>query len=365
MKKFIAASFVFATSFLSIETRAEERAVVTDNRVNIRGQAKLYSEVITQLKAGDEVTILEEISTPDAKAGEPTNWAKIKLPPNTTVWVFAPLIKEGTVSGSRLNLRAGPGENYSVLGRINRGAQVTEIRTVEEWMEIEPPSEAYAFIDRKYLKPVEGGQLASAEDNNASATAENPSTAPATDSENATAAPAETTQKQPSATPEPETTTLEPSTVGSEPPAVARAQDVPATEQDSPAKAAGIAAIPPSSTLPLPRQAPQRSAGAVPDLSLHLPQTAPEPPAQKVEQPRRIVRREGIVKGTFSIQAPTYFELENPTTGKTVNYLHAEKSGLNLKQYKKLRVVITGEEFIDPRWPKTPVIEIETLEPAQ
>lgn len=77
---------------------------------------------------------------------------------------------------------------------------------------------------------------------------------------------------------------------------------------------------------------------------------------------RRIVRREGLVRSTISIQAPTYYELLSPATRKTVNYLHTERLGLDLKSYRGQRIVVTGEEAIDPRWPRTPVIEVETLE---
>ena len=33
-----------------------------------------------------------------------------------------------------------------------------------------------------------------------------------------------------------------------------------------------------------------------------------------------------------------------------------------LKAFKGRRVVVTGEELIDPRWPKTPVLAVETIE---
>ena len=45
------------------------------------------------------------------------------------------VVKDGVVVPNRLNLRAGPGENYSVLGRLEKGAAVKSIRTIEEWME--------------------------------------------------------------------------------------------------------------------------------------------------------------------------------------------------------------------------------------
>ena len=74
------------------------------------------------------------------------------------------------------------------------------------------------------------------------------------------------------------------------------------------------------------------------------------------------MRREGVVRGTKSIQAPTYFELVSPETRKTINYLYSDDPGLKLKDFKGKKIVVTGEEGIDPRWPQTPLIEVQTLD---
>lgn len=71
--------------------RAAETATVTEHKINVRGQPALVGEVITQLQKGDTVTVLENVKVEKPKAGEPTNWAKIKLPANTPVWVFSTL----------------------------------------------------------------------------------------------------------------------------------------------------------------------------------------------------------------------------------------------------------------------------------
>jgi len=79
---------------------------------------------------------------------------------------------------------------------------------------------------------------------------------------------------------------------------------------------------------------------------------------------KRIVRREGSVRSTkFNIQAPTYFELVGER-GKILNYINGEKGGFKLKDYKGLRVIVTGEESLDPRYPERPVIELETIDIA-
>ena len=78
------------------------------------------------------------------------------------------------------------------------------------------------------------------------------------------------------------------------------------------------------------------------------------------EDVKRIVTREGFIKRSVSIQAPTYFALENLSNGKTINYLFS--TNLVLKDLEGKRVVVTGEEMLDERWPTVPVITIDKLE---
>jgi hypothetical protein len=75
-----------------------------------------------------------------------------------------------------------------------------------------------------------------------------------------------------------------------------------------------------------------------------------------------VVLREGLVRGTVSIQAPTRFALISPETGRTINYLHTTSPDLDLSRYKGLHIVVTGEEGLDERWKNTPVITIQRIQ---
>ena len=122
--------------------------------INARGQAGLKGEVVAHLKKGDAVTILGQINLDKHKAGEPAQWAKIALPSSTHAWVKSSYIDatSKTVLPKKLNLRGGPGENYSVLGVIERGTTVNEITTKGDWTQIDPPANSYAFVAAMYLK---------------------------------------------------------------------------------------------------------------------------------------------------------------------------------------------------------------------
>lgn len=98
----------------------QETGTVLEDRLNVRGQPSLAGEVITQLKKGETVSVLEEIAASKPKPGEPAKWLRIQMPANTPVWVSAAYIDAATktTKPNRLNVRAGPGENFSVVARL-------------------------------------------------------------------------------------------------------------------------------------------------------------------------------------------------------------------------------------------------------
>ena len=136
-------------------------ASVAVSNVNVRAQAGLKGEFITHLFKNDSVTVLEQINLARHAADEPSQWAKISYPTNAHVWVSAKYIDtNGIVTSKKLNLRAGPGENYSVVGMLERGEAVSQVEVKGDWMKIEPPTNAYAFVAAMYLNQESSGNLA-------------------------------------------------------------------------------------------------------------------------------------------------------------------------------------------------------------
>jgi uncharacterized protein YgiM (DUF1202 family) len=290
-------------------------AVVVASHVNVRAQARLQSEVIGHLTRGQAVTVVEEIVRNNSAPDEPSAWAKITLPAGTHVWVNSTYIDPAnkTVKATRLNLRAGPGENYSVLGRLTRGATVTDLGAKGDWMEIEPPAGAFAFVAAQFLKQEEAN----------------------------TATPAAAALVPPAV-----------QTAASAPPPPA-ATEPPAIETPAPAPLAATAPEPP---------APANTAPAVP-LPAPAPAPAPAPETTPEEPPPpRIVSHEGIVRGMTSIQAPSAFELVSPDNGKTIDYLYTTAKDLDLRRYKGLHIIVTGQEGLDERWGHTPILTIQRIE---
>lgn len=274
------------------------------SRVMVRGRAGLRGEIIGRMTNGEPVTVIEEVDLKHSGPNEPSAWAKIELPAKVHPWVHGSYVDPAskTVTANTLNVRGGPGENYSVLGTLRKGDPVQEVGSKGVWIQIEAPTNAYAFMAAPYLIQ------------------ETPALAMATP---------ETTTKPAEPTPTPETVANEP--------AVASA---PTNAPAVPEVAAGTNEVAAATTSEETQETP----------------AVPEPP------PPRIVQREGYVRSTFSIQAPTPFELISPDTHKIINYLYTTSTNLDLSRYKGLHIIVTGEEGLDERWRNTPVILIRRIQ---
>ena len=277
-------------------------ATITGDNVNVRGKASFVGEIIARLNKGDAVKVIEQVIREKPRADEPSQWAKIGYPTNAHVWVHATYIDASNkvVLPKRLNVRAGPGENYSIVGLIQQGAPVKEFSVKGNWLEIEAPAEAYAFVAARYLK-----------------------------------------QEGPEATVPPVVSIAPP--VADPPTTAAVTEPPPVAPPDTNVVAATTPAEPPGIT-------------PAPD-----PITAPPPPAEE-PLPPRVVSHEGVVKDTVSIQAPTAFALVSPDTGRTINYLYTTSTNLNLTLYRGRHIIVTGEEGLDKRWKSTPVITIQRIQ---
>lgn len=251
------------------------QAEVTVSNLVVRGQAGLKGETVSHLSKGDAVTVLDQINLDKPAAGEPAQWVKITLPSTVHVWVNAKFVDAASkaVSAKKLNLRAGPGENFSVVGVIEKGTPVSELETKGDWIKIDAPTNAYAFVAAMYLKQEAAAPAIAA-------------TAPVEP------APAPT----PTPVPEAQPIVTTPAPVSAPTPAPA-----------------------PEVTAPAPAPAPE---AATEDTN------APAAP--------RIVSHEGVIRHVGSIIAPTEYELYNSSTDKNIDYLYPTLGTLDLGDRKSV-----------------------------
>jgi uncharacterized protein YgiM (DUF1202 family) len=386
-----------------------ETGTVKGNNVNVRGQATVQSEVVTQFKKGENVTIVDKVPASRRGPKEPASFYRIALPSGTPVWVSANFVKDGVVSATRLNVRSGPGQKFSVLGRIAKGTQINELRRVDEWLEIATAPGVHGFV-ASFLIDAEG--FGSTPSTTAGLASVEPPSVPIHDLPETPLPTAPTTIN----VPEPEPIF------------------VPDIEPVAPAPIAPGAPVAPISQLQFstistpttaPYYAPPTGADTVsttvgdsgsptiaPDPSLVLSEEAARPAEEEVQirvetepqqrstvlgrwwqrvtskrkkQPEpavqaaedrfqeatplpdegpvtpRVITREGIVVRSLNIQAPTDYGLKEIYTGKLINYLWAADDAIPWKKLTGRTVVVTGEEAIDRRWRSIPVLKIDKL----
>ncbi len=281
-------------------------AVARQNNINVRGRAAINSEIVTHLQKGETVLALEEVILKKPHANEPAKWYRIVLPTNAPAWVHADYINptNKTVRPKRLNVRGGPGENYSVLARLDQGAEVKVVEEKGRWLKIEVPTNACGFVAAHLMLKQAAPMAVVAQ---------------------ATPPPAITNVA------EIKTNEVAVAT----PPTTAAATNVVAAETNTPATT---------------------NTGMV-----LVTATPPDAAATPPELVKRVVTREGMLKGTFSIQAPTYLELRSLDNNRVINYVWSPTTNIVLKPYKGKKVIVTGEELLDERWPNTPVINVDEI----
>ncbi|MBI5800344.1 MAG: SH3 domain-containing protein [Verrucomicrobia bacterium] len=380
---------------------AADEAVVKAARINVRGQPTTGSEIVTQLKQGEKITVMEEIVHPKPAKGEPAKWLRIALPSNTPVWVSTHFLTNGAVAVPRLNIRSGPGENFSVIGRVPKGTVVKELRRNGDWLEIEAPANSFAYIAADLVirdaaapapaPPASVGQLATkskspgkAADKSgkqmAKATPKGPpitapDTKPTIDSVEVKPIAAPPLALVPGvAAPKP---VRPPDAVLAPTAAPVAALSAPKPE---PVKVAPPAALTENVPPPLDPFAstgrykiepePVRGVGAwFKGLFVRKPAAekakagpaAVKPAVEEGPLPIRVVTREGIVSRSWNIQTPSDWSLQDAETGRVINYLWATSTNIPWATLKGRTVVVTGEEALDVRWPNTPVLKVETL----
>ena len=351
------------------EVAPPESATVSADRVNVRARASLIGERVTQLRKGDQVTVLAKVTVAPPRDGEPADWLRITMPAAGQTWVNIGFVKEGKVTANKLNVRAGGGERFSIVGRLAKGDAVKEKRVAGDWIEIEHPPGAHAYIAAQFVTLGQAAEETTPENTPEAKPAEltktdEPELAPE-------AKPAEPT---PEAKPETEevTAATEPAETKAEPEAAPETGDMPNPPEPEEVVVDAAEGTGTAETQQPPMGNPEDAEEAKPEPAPGVTETKlPVPPP-------RIVTREGKIKRRFfrSPKAPSRFELLDDN-GRTINYLYSSDSGplktadgadgepitfeRLMGMLRNRRVVLTGIEAVDPRWPALPLLDVRTL----
>ncbi len=118
---------------------------VTADRVNLRARPSMQSETVAQVDKGDTLSARE--------IGD--EWVQVAPPADVRFFVHADFVRDRIVDVARLNVRAGPGINYSETGALERGDKVIPVGEFADWLEIEPPPTASLWISREYIELID------------------------------------------------------------------------------------------------------------------------------------------------------------------------------------------------------------------
>jgi SH3-like domain-containing protein len=136
----------FATSSFAQEELFPFVAEVTVKQVNVRAGQSENFEKLTILKKGDLAVVV----------GRRFSWFKIELPSSAKSYISRQFIMEaengdGKVIGSRVNVRGGPGLDFTVLNQAQQGQTVKIVEEVGDWYRIEPIDGTFGWIADQFL----------------------------------------------------------------------------------------------------------------------------------------------------------------------------------------------------------------------
>ncbi len=125
---------------------------ITGDRVNLRARNDLRSEVVGQARRGDRLALVD--------AGEA--WFEVRPPESVGFWVHRDFVSDGEVKTGPLNVRCGPGINYTRAASIEKGARVAVQQASGDWLQIAAPPGATLFVSRDFAREVRPPAVAAA-----------------------------------------------------------------------------------------------------------------------------------------------------------------------------------------------------------
>lgn len=122
-----------ATALIAGAQESDElQARVKSDRVNMRAKPDGAGEVVAQATLDERLRV---------RAVEP-EWVQVSPPDRVDLWVHKDFVKDGLSVGEKVNVRAGAGINFSVVGQYTRGERVEVRGQFGEWLKVAPSNSA-------------------------------------------------------------------------------------------------------------------------------------------------------------------------------------------------------------------------------
>jgi len=124
---------------------------INANDINIRSDSTVSSKVICVLGKDEPVEVIKESY----------EWYKIRLPKTAASFIrkdFVEPIDEKTakVIKDNVNIRLGPDESSSILGKAGKNEIINILGEKGEWYEIEPLSNSFGWVHKRFVDKATG-----------------------------------------------------------------------------------------------------------------------------------------------------------------------------------------------------------------
>lgn len=141
-------SIILSSGFSYAENAG--KVTVTASILNLRETPDTSSKVLSQLKKGNQLNVLENSN----------GWFKVTSE-GLTGWVSGSYVKKieeqtvtvqyGKITGNNVNLRKGPGMGYGVISQMNKGDVLTVTEPSGSWYKVKTSGGTVGWVSSSYI----------------------------------------------------------------------------------------------------------------------------------------------------------------------------------------------------------------------
>jgi SH3-like domain-containing protein len=142
MKPLLFAAVLLGAAAASAYPESFAPGIVTADNVNLRAEPNIRAEIVGQVHQDQPVEVI-------AMDGE---WCAIVPPAGISGWISADYLREGVVTATRINIRAGPGVAYASLSKFQQGDRPEILETKEGWAKVVLPRNAQVWLNSRLVR---------------------------------------------------------------------------------------------------------------------------------------------------------------------------------------------------------------------
>ena len=127
-----------------VSSPALRKGKVTANILNVRARPGMRYEVLCQLKAEEEVSVVSEQD----------GWVELLLPPRAKAWIAEQYVDDaGLVIGDRVRVHSGPGLVFTTYAHLNKGDRAEKQDEPKNgWQRINAPERSSGWVSAEYIE---------------------------------------------------------------------------------------------------------------------------------------------------------------------------------------------------------------------